>query len=166
MLLGLFYQVYVWVEGCEWMQKRQRGGLCLTTPSSPNPTVFYVHSSFLWTFFAHHLFQTNSSAGFLLGSIIWGTSRKLEDSRREKAFCFFGLLCFFGLCPQEQGQWCHHNWLLRTPGSCPGTSLLTEAGKWTSRGEGLSWTYGSPPVPGLEQNSQQSHGCFILLLFW
>lgn len=55
-------------------------------------TVFYVHSSFLWTFYAHHLFQTNSPAGFLLGSIIWGTSRKLEDSRREKAFCFCGLL--------------------------------------------------------------------------
>lgn len=92
MLLGLFYRVCVWVEGCERMQKRQRDGLCLTAPSSLNPTLFCGRSSFLCTFYAHHLFQTNSAAGFLLGSIIWGTSRKLEDSRREKAFCFFGLL--------------------------------------------------------------------------
>lgn len=55
-------------------------------------TLFCGHSSFLCTFYAHHLFQTNSAADFLLGSIIWGTSRKLEDSRREKAFCFFALL--------------------------------------------------------------------------
>ena len=91
-LLGWFHQVNVWIEGCEWMQKGQRAGLCLTAPSSLNPTAFCGQSSFLCTFYAHHLFQTNSAAGSLLGSIIWGTSRKLEDSRREKAFCFFGLL--------------------------------------------------------------------------
>ena len=163
MLLGLFYQVYVWVEACEWMQKRQRGGLCLTTPSSPNPTLC---STYILPFYGHSLHTTffrlthQLASYWVLSSGALAGNWKTAEGRR----CSVSL--DYWLCPQEQGQWCHHNWLLRTPGSCPGTSLLTEAGKWTSRGQGLSWTYGSPPVPGLEQNSQQSHGCFILFLFW
>lgn len=127
-LLGWFHQVNVWIEGCEWMQKGQRAGLCLTAPSSSQP------HSFLWTVFLSMYilctppFQTNSAAGSPIGFYHLGycVGVKLEDSRREKAFCFFGFLAV----PTE-AQWdaiLLTGKLLRTL-VCPATSLLTEERK-------------------------------------
>ena len=161
MLLGLFYRVCVWVEGCERIQKRQRDGLCLTAPSSLNPTLFsvdvlpfYVHSMHT-TFF--RLTQQLASYWVLSSGALAGNWKTAEGRRRSVSLDYW-------LCPQEQGQWCL-SWLLRTL-ACPGTSLLTEEGKWTSCEQGLSWTYGSPsawPTAKLIAVSWVFYSGFILV---
>ena len=96
MLLGLFYQVYVWVEGCEWMQKRQRGGLCLTTPSSPNPTLC---STYILPFYGHSLHTTFfrlthqlASYWVLSSGALAGNWKTADGRRRSVSLDYFASL--------------------------------------------------------------------------